>query len=145
MKRAITAAAIVGGAAAITGTVLTAAPSLAGNSSTAHTLKFVAVQTGGHQLDKTHFVGSDKDKHNGTVIGFDAINCVVTSPTTGKCNVAGSFKGGILYATFTQSFSTGDLTGHVTGGTRHFKGATGTITGTSAGKNRESVTVHYTT
>ena len=145
MKRATTAAAIVGAAAAITGTVLTAVPSLAGNGSTTHTLKFVAVSTASHQFDKTHFAGSDKDTQNGKVIGYDSITCVATSASAGKCNVAASYKGGILYGTFTQSFSNGDLTGKVTGGTRHFKGATGTITGTSAGKNKESVTVTYHT
>src|SRR3954447_5355987 len=147
MKRARIAVAAAGVAtAALTGSALVAIPSLAGNSATPHTLNFVAVQTGNHNFDKTHSVSGDKDKHNGKVIGFDNLSCVAAkTQKTAKCNVAASFKGGILYGTFTLQFSDGSLSGHVTGGTRHFHGATGTITGTSASPTREKVKVVYQT
>jgi hypothetical protein len=146
MKRAHIAAAVAGATAAVTGSVLVAIPSLAGSSAATHTINFVAVSAGNHNFDKTHSVSADKDKHNGEVIGFDTLSCVAaTTGQSAKCNVAASFKRGIIYGTFTIQFSDGSLSGHVTGGTRHFQGATGTITGSAQSNNREKVKIVYQT
>ena len=143
MKRAISVAVVISALAAITSTVLYQSASAAG---TTKTLTFISISTANHSIDKTHFVGTDKVKRNGAVIGFDTTSCVQAS--TGKsarCDVAGSFKGGLLYGSFTLQYSNGSLAGKVTGGTRSYAGATGTVTGTSAGKNKEKVTITYHT
>ena len=142
MKRKVIAAATVGVVAAATTTLVTASPSLA--TSNTKTLKFVSVEILSHALDSTHFVGADREKRNGSLIGTDAVSCVATSGMAAKCTVAAAFKGGLIYASFTEK-SDGSLSGTVTGGTRHFAGASGTVTGTPAGKNRENVTVTYHT
>jgi len=142
MKRSIIAASAVGIVAAVTTTVVAAGPSMA-NSNT-KTLKFVSVEILSHGLDSTHFVGADKEKQNGNLIGTDAVSCVATANMAAKCTVAAAFKGGLIYASFTDD-SKGAISGTVTGGTRQFAGATGTVSGTPAGKNRENVTVTYHT
>jgi hypothetical protein len=68
------------------------------------------------------------------------------SPTTGNVNVTFDTTGGLLYGTATVSLKTNKVTnGKVTGGTGAFAGATGTITAKSAGKNREAITITYST
>lgn len=143
MKRSIIATSAVAIVAAVTTTVVTAGPSMAkGNTKT---LKFVSVEILSHAIDSTHFVGADREKQNGNLIGTDAVSCVATSADmAAKCTVAAAFKGGVVYATFNEG-SNGALSGTVTGGTRQFAGATGTVSGTPAGKNRENVTVTYHT
>lgn len=143
MRRVLLATGIVGSAVALTGTVLTAVPSLAGSGKTTHTETFIAVSTANHQFDKTHFIGADKDKQNGTVVGYDSVRCTFSNPVA-TCTVAAAYKGGFLYGKFTQD-AKGNLTGKVTGGTGKYQGATGTLSGSAAGKNREKVTVTYST
>ena len=143
MKRNLVVASTVGIAASLATTLVAAGPSLA--SSNTKTLKFVSVEIASHGIDSTHFVGADKVKQNGNVVGFDSTSCVATSNAqTFKCNVGAAFKGGEIYGTFTDN-AKGDLTGTVTGGTRQFAGATGTISGTAASKTSENVTVTYHT
>lgn len=142
MKRKVIATSAVGIIAAVTTTFVAASPSLA--KSNTKTLKFVSVEILSHGLDNTHFVGADREKQNGNLIGTDAVSCVASSNMSAKCTVAAALKGGLLYATFTEK-SNGALSGTVTGGTRQFAGATGTVSGTPAGKNRENVTVTYHT
>ena len=143
MKRSIIAASVIGIGAAVTTTFVAAGPSLA--SGNTKTLKFVSVEIVSHEIDSTHFIGADKVKQNGNLVGTDSLSCVAaTSGQTFKCNVAAAFKGGEIYASFTEQ-SNGSLTGTVTGGTRQFTGATGTVSGTSTSKNTESVTVTYHT
>jgi len=106
-------------------------------------LKFVAVQTA-HRNFKTHFIGGDKDVTDGHVIGTDTIQCIASSDgTTASCVVTASFRRGQLYGNFTQSLKDGSLSGKVTGGTRFFHGATGTIKGHAVSDTEEAVTVLY--
>lgn len=143
MKRNIVVASAVGIAASVATTLVAAGPSLASGST--KTLKFVSVEIVSHQIDSTHFIGADKVKQNGNLVGTDSTTCVVTSSgQTFKCNVAAAFKGGEIYASFTEQ-ANGSLSGTVTGGTRQFTGATGTVTGTQASKTSENVTVTYHT
>ena len=143
MKRAISAVAVVSVIGTITSALLYQSASAAGATKT---ITFTSVQTASHSIDKTHFVGTDKVKINGSLVGFDTTSCVQTSTgKSAKCDVAASFKGGILDGSFTLQYSDGSLAGKVTGGTRSYTGATGTITGTSTGKNTEKVTVSYHT
>jgi hypothetical protein len=108
-----------------------------------HTLKFVAVGTGSHNTGNNTFVGTDVERHHGTVVGYDTLS--------GKFNinthkvfirVAVARKGGLLYAHLTQNQS-GDFAGRVTGGAGRFKGARGTVTGHSGPHNKTFVTLRY--
>lgn len=106
----------------------------------------MAVSTLDHNFDKLHNISADKDKHNGVLIGTDVLSCVASSTgTSARCAVAAAFTGGILYGKFTIQFSDGSLTGKVTGGTRTFAGATGTITGSAESQTREKVSIVYQT
>lgn len=64
---------------------------------------------------------------------------------TGSVLVAAPSLAGSRATTHTMQFSDGSLSGHVTGGTRHFDGATGTISGTAQSDNREKVKIVYQT
>ena len=143
MNRRIVAAA-VGGMAAVAsvGTAL-ALPSHPTTRSGAFT--FVAVQTVSRQFSNGNIIGGDKDVVNGHVIGADSISCVPTSKTTADCDVSASYKHGELYGTFTLNFKDGSLAGKVTGGTRQFQDATGTIKGTSISDTKEKVSITYQT
>jgi hypothetical protein len=94
----------------------------------AHHLKFVAVQTASHGVGPRSFVGTDVNRHQGKVVGYDTIS--------GKFNhgkaflrVAISRKGGLLFAHITITGPSGHFTGKVTGGRGRFSGATGTVRG----------------
>jgi hypothetical protein len=112
-------------------------------SSHSGAFRFVAEQTA-HRNFKGHFIGGDKDVSGGHTIGVDTLQCIVSSDgSTGKCDVAASFRRGQLYGTFTQSFKDGSLAGKVTGGTRMFEGATGTIKGQALSDTQEKISVTY--
>lgn len=143
MNRRIVAAA-VGGVTAVAsvGTAL-ALPAHPATKSGAFT--FTAVQTVSRQFKNGNFIGGDKDVSGGHVIGADSIACVPTSKTAANCDVSASYKRGVIYGTFTLSFKDGSLAGKVTGGTRAFQGATGTIKGTSVSDTKEKVSITYQT
>ena len=107
---------------------------------------FNAEQTGQH-VYQHQVIGGDKDVDgSGTVIGTDTVQCNFTNNgTTGDCVVAASFKGGQIYGTFTQNLKTGALSGKVTGGTRTYKDAAGSISGHSVNNTTEHVTVRFQT
>ena len=107
---------------------------------------FNAEQTASH-VYQHQFVGGDKDVDpSGKVIGADTLQCRVTNNgATGDCVVAASFKGGQVYGTFTQNLKTGALSGKVTGGTRTYKGAAGSISGHAVNNTTEHVSVRFQT
>lgn len=107
------------------------------------TFIFVANQTSSRSFTDGYVVGGDTDVSGGHVIGSDSFQCKTTSNTTASCVVTASFKRGQIYGTFDLNFKDGSLKGTVTGGTRAFKGATGTIKGTSQGDTKEKVTINY--
>jgi hypothetical protein len=74
-------------------------------------------------------VATDRDTHNGVVVGYDVTSCRV-SPRThlAVCDVALAMRGGILYAHSKINVETGRGSGTVTGGTRGYRGATGSVT-----------------
>jgi hypothetical protein len=107
--------------------------------------KFIAEQTASRNFHG-YFIGGDKDVSGGHVIGTDTLQCVVQNGgKSASCDVAASFKRGQIYGQFTQDLTDGSLSGKVTGGTRTFKGAVGTIRGHSVSDTEESVTVTYQT
>ena len=109
------------------------------------TFTFVAVETMHHNFANGHSVGGDKDVQSGKVIGTDTLACVPSGSTSADCDVAASYKGGQIYGNFTLNVKTGALSGKVTGGTRQYKGAVGTIKGSGISSTKEKVTVTYQT
>jgi len=74
-------------------------------------------------------VATDRDVHNGAVAGYDVTSCRVNPQThLAACDVALALAGGILYAHAKINVVTGRGTGTVTGGTRRFHDATGSVT-----------------
>jgi hypothetical protein len=142
MNRRIVAAA-VGGIAAIA-SVGTAVALPSHPSTRSGAIMFTAVQTAQRNFHNGNFVGSDTDMSSGHKIGMDTIDCVPSSTgKTADCDVAASFKQGQLYGTFTLTFKDGSLVGKVTGGTRLFNGATGTIKGQAVSDTKEKVSITY--
>jgi hypothetical protein len=133
------------GAAVVVGTTGALAPAAASARSAAHTLNFASVvhkfvrfgKTTGAQQD-TDISAADK------IIGFDDANFAI-GKTTSSADIAFVLSGGFLYGSLKVSLSTGAAAGRVTGGTGSFSGATGTITGKSAGKDKEAITITYST
>lgn len=144
MNRRIAAATV--GAIAVAASAGTALALPSHPAATSGTLKFVAVQTAQHTFHNGTFVGTDTDMSGGHKLGMDTIDCVPSSTgKTADCEVAGSFKQGQIYGTFTLNFKDGSLAGKVTGGTRKFTGATGTITGQAVSDTKEKVSISYQT
>ena len=143
MNRKIIAAAVGGiTAAASVGTAL-ALPSRPTLRSGAFT--FVAVQIFQHNYSNGHSVEADKEVRAGSVIGTDSLSCLPSSSTTATCDVAASYKGGQIFGNFTLTVKTGALSGKVTGGTRQYKGAVGTIKGSAVSATKEKVSITYQT
>jgi hypothetical protein len=141
MNRRLAAAAVAGIAAvASVGTALAlpSQPALRSGD-----FIFVANQTTSRDFSDGQVVGGDSDVAGGHVIGSDSFQCKPASKTTASCDVTASFKRGQIYGTFVLNFKDGSLKGTVTGGTRTFKGATGTITGTAQSDTQEKVHIKY--
>ena len=138
---------IIAAAAAVvlgmTGALL--APAAASAHSAAQTLTFTSVVRNFVSFTSTTGAEQDTDVTSaGTVIGFDEVS-VTLGTTANTADIAFALNGGLLYGTLTISRSTGSATGPVTGGTGSFAGAIGTITGTSAAKKKEAITITYST
>src|SRR4051794_17307156 len=94
--------AVVTGIMTIAAASLGTAFALPARPSTHHgTLMFTATNVA-HRNFKTHYINGDKDVSSGHTIGIDTLQCIVESKTVAKCDVAASFRRGILYGTFTQ-------------------------------------------
>jgi hypothetical protein len=112
-------------------------------SAKSHTLNFVAVATSlstptrsGAFYESYVAVGSESTT--------DGVLSCVASATSWACDAAGADASGILDSHFTISLTTGVLTGTVTGGTRGYANATGTVSGKEVPAG-EGITVVYTT
>jgi hypothetical protein len=104
-----------------------------------HTMTFRTSQIQDRQVGDID-VATDKNTQNGTVIGYDVTSCRVNVSThIARCDVAIARAGGLLYARAHVNVVTGQGGGTVTGGTRRFAGASGTLT---AANNR--ITIHWT-
>ena len=135
------------GVAAAATAVLTgaafAAVEAAAATSTSHTIKLTAVQLKSSQGSNS-FTQAEKDLQHGTVTGYDAVSCVFNVKTH-RVGCDGSFarKDGVIYVHATVGHN-GRGTGRVTGGTRAYKGATGTIAlAPGAGRNQTKITITY--
>ena len=142
MNRRVIAAAVAG--VSIAGSVGTAL-ALPSRPTIRHwAFPFVAEQLSFKQFKNGHYVVADKDIQSTYIIGTDSFTCVPTK-TTAACDVAASYKGGQLFGNFTQNLKTGSLSGKITGGTRIYKGAQGTISGTRVSNTKEKVSVQFET
>ena len=73
-------------------------------------------------------VATDKDLHDGVVTGYDVTSCRVSPQNhLAVCDVAIARAGGLLYVHTKVDVNTGRGTGAVTGGTRHFRDASGSV------------------
>jgi hypothetical protein len=101
-------------------------------SAPVHTWKFVAVQTASHSLGKVTFGGTDKNRSQGELVGYDTISGRFHVRTrTVDIDFALARKGGLMFGHVTGT-QAGVFAGRVTGGTGRYMGATGTVTGHNA-------------
>ena len=93
-----------------------------------HTMTFKSRQIADKIINDVD-VATDKNLHQGKVVGYDVTSCRVNVQThIARCAVALARPGGLLYARAHLNVVTGHGGGTVTGGTGRFAGATGTIT-----------------
>lgn len=136
-KLAVTAAA----AAIATGGALAAVEAAAATATT-HTMKFTAVTLKSSQAGNS-FVQAEKDVQNGKIAGYDTVSCAFNTKThKAACDAAVARANGLIYVHVVIG-QTGRGTGTVTGGTRAYKGATGTVT-TAPGANQNQTKIAIT-
>lgn len=120
--------AILAGAAALaTASVGLALDGSASAHAAVHTMTFRTPQ-----IQDRHFgdadVATDKNVQAGKVVGYDVTSCKVNVQThIARCDVALARVAGLMYARVHINVMTGHGAGTVTGGTRHFAGASGTV------------------
>lgn len=74
-------------------------------------------------------IATDKDAQRGSVTGYDVTACRVdVASHIARCDVALARAGGLLFGHARINVVTGHGAGAVTGGTRHYQGASGVIT-----------------
>lgn len=117
--------------------------SAAAPASTEHTLHFKASQVADH-ISGFYDIAADVDKENGKVVGYDTTDCHMEVQTkTAHCEVTLARPEGTMRGTINLDLNTGLATGKVSGGTRAYRGVTGTISGKAASQNATAVTIRY--
>jgi hypothetical protein len=105
---------------------VTVAPASA--SSKSHTLTFTARQLHSKQSNR-NLEQTGRDLVAGKTIGFDVSSCKFdVTAHVARCDVAVARPLGMLYAHVTVDVDNNVSNGRVTGGTRRYEGATGTVT-----------------
>jgi hypothetical protein len=104
------------------------------------TFKFTSTTTA-TKSSKTEYVETGTDTQGKTLLGWYTFSCQFTSSTRANCGGAGSVLNGMIYFTFPLSTTSKTFSGTVTGGTGAYRGATGTIKGTSISSTKEAVTI----
>jgi len=133
------AAVIAGAGAATTQETATA-------EGTTHTLHLQLHVTAGRSLDKLHFVGTERVRSQDThqFVGFDSFRGHVKANAV-VYDTAFAFKRGVLLTrVHTVDEAPGTYTGHVTGGTGAFNGATGAVSGSAVDQETTLLTIVYT-
>jgi hypothetical protein len=129
---------MAGGAVAGAVSLSAAAPATA-----AHTLKFTTVQIADHQFGY-YDVAANKETRGGKVVGFDTTDCLIDIDAhVAKCTIAASRADGTFRGKVTLNLESGVGSGTVTGGTRAFGGATGTIAAKAISQTKTAVTITY--
>jgi hypothetical protein len=131
---------IAAGSLAVTG--IGVGTSVAASSApTPHTITFKSKTVVSKSVGKNKSIDADKNTAHGKFLGTDVVTFTFKH-NVAKGKVAAAFKGGFIYGKFNAT-QTGAISGKITGGTGKYKDVTGTITGQSAGKNTEKVTITY--
>jgi hypothetical protein len=133
---------VLAGAGALAAGALGASGASAGSAS--HTLKMSSLQIKDVMVNGVD-VAADRDVQGGKTTGFDATSCLINPKTfTATCDVALARADGMLYGHAVINVQTGKGSGTVTGGTRAYKGSTGTIS-VAPGPNPNSpqITIVY--
>jgi hypothetical protein len=118
--------------------------SVAASSAPTHTLSFKSVQLTSHSLGKTGFINTGKEVRHGKFIGNNIVDGRYDATTkTAALSIAVGLKGGLIYAHASVDNQGVISHGKVTGGTGTYKGITGTLTVTSAGKKNKNITITY--
>jgi hypothetical protein len=103
-----------------------------------HTMTFKTHQITDKNIGSSD-VATDKNFRARTLVGYDVTSCKINVTTSvAHCSVALARAAGLMYARAHVDVHTGQGSGVVTGGTRRFAGATGTVT--VAG---DTVTIHW--
>jgi hypothetical protein len=119
---------LAGGAALATATVGLGLDGAASAHAVTHTMTFRTPQIQDRIVNGID-VATDKNVQNGTVVGYDVTSCAVNVDThIARCDVALARAAGLMYARARVNVVTNKGAGTVTGGTRRFAGASGTIT-----------------
>ena len=106
---------------------LSVASASASASSQTHTLSFTGRQMHSVQSDTTLYQ-TDRDLVAGKTVGFDVTSCKFDfAAHVARCDVAVARAHGMLYAHVTVDADNNVSHGRVTGGTRVYHGATGTV------------------
>jgi hypothetical protein len=138
IARSAAVVAMAGGAVAGAVSLSAAAPAVA-----AHTLKFTTVQIADQQLGY-YDVAANKEISGGKTVGYDTTDCKINIDThLAKCVIAASRAEGTFRGKVTLNLDSGAGSGTITGGTRAFKGATGTVTAKAVSNTKTLVTITY--
>jgi len=128
-------------ASVLTGAVV-AGVGTASASPATHTVHLTAVRLQLHQAGHT-FAFAEKDLIHGRVVGYDSVNChYVASANVSHCDIAFARIKGLTYVHIDVDGS-GHGTGRITGGTRKYRHASGTVRFVGLSQTRSSFTLHY--
>jgi len=117
--------------------------SAAAPASATHSLKFMATQVTDHIIGFQD-IAADVDKQSGKIVGYDTTDCHMnTQSKTAHCEVTLARAEGTMRGWINLDLNTGLATGTVSGGTRAYRGVTGTISGKAASNNATAVTIRY--
>jgi hypothetical protein len=109
-----------------------------------HTLTLTAHQLRGKQLGQAAFVGTDRLVDGGKTVGFSVWSCKFDfKASQAICDGTVALQRGVLYAHLRVDADTNIGHGKIVGGTRAYKGATGTVDskpGTHKGVARITIT-----
>lgn len=104
-----------------------------------HTMTFKTHQIADKTIGSSD-VATDRNSRAGGVVGYDVTSCKIDINTSvAHCDVALARAAGLMYARAHINVDTGRGSGVVTGGTRRFAGATGTLAVAA-----DRVTIHWT-
>ncbi len=93
-----------------------------------HTLTFTGHDLGSKQLGRASLVGADRLVDGGKTVGFGVLSCKFDFDTSQAiCDGTLALQRGVLYAHLRIDADTNIGHGKVVGGTRAYKGATGTV------------------
>ncbi|HVU73978.1 MAG TPA: hypothetical protein VHE83_13515 [Mycobacteriales bacterium] len=111
--------------------------------SATHTLRFTTVQIADH-MSGYYDIAANKDLQNGKVVGYDVTDCFINVNThVANCVINVARPEGTIRGTATLNLDSGVGTGVITGGTRDYRGVTGTVAAKALSQTKTAVTLTY--